>query len=158
MPRTLPANLKPSLLDRLVDVSRHDSAADAWYTPEQVMESVRRDLENLLNTRMSSQGLCDGYEEVTNSLITYGVPDASSLQTITARQRFEIVRELEQTITRFEPRLSSVKVTLAEPATRKDRVLRMQIRATLNVEPALDCELSGALEVGSGHISMAISP
>jgi len=157
MARELPANLKPSLLDRLIDVSLQGSAAESWYTPQRIIDSIRRDLENLLNTRRSSQGLCDGYREVADSLITYGVPDAASLHVITARQRIELARELETTIARFEPRLKRVKVSIVEPATRKDRVLHLQIQATLNVEPAADCALSGYLDVGSGKISMAAS-
>jgi type VI secretion system protein ImpF len=150
-------NLKPSILDRLVDVSLHGAASPAWYTSEEIMEAVRRDLESLLNTRKTCQGLCHGLPEVTNSLITYGVTDSASLHVSTAAQRKNVARELEETIRRFEPRLSWLKVTIGEPATRKDRVLRMHLAGTLDIEPSLDFELSGSLELVTGRVSMTFS-
>jgi type VI secretion system protein ImpF len=150
-------NLKPSVLDRLVDVSLNGAASGSWYTPEEMMESVRRDLENLLNTRKTCQGLCDGLPEVTNSLITYGVADSASLKVNTASQRKRVARELEEAISRFEPRVSRLKVTIGEPATRKDRVLRLHLSGTLDIEPSLDFELSGSLELVTGRVAMAIT-
>ena len=152
-----PANLKPSLLDRLIDVSLHGAACSAWYSPGEVMESVRRDLENLLNTRKTCQSLCDGLPEVADSLITYGVTDSASLRVFTAQQRTLVARELTQTIARFEPRISALRVAIDEPATGKERVLRLQVSGTLNIDPALDFALNGSLELVTGHVSMAIT-
>ncbi len=157
MPSEISANLKPTMLDRLVDVSLNGSAASHWYSPDQIMEAVRRDLEALLNTRQTSQGLCDGFPEVENSLITYGIPDASSLKVVTAQQRAEVARRIEESIRRFEPRLERVKVEIMQPATRKDRVLRMQVSGRLTVEPVTDIEFDGSMEVTTGQVSMAIS-
>jgi len=151
----LPANVKPSLLDRLVDVSVLGPGSPQWYTPRQMTDAVRRDLESLLNTRRTSQQLCDGLAEVENSLITYGVPDASGLQVITNAQRNAVARTIERTIERFEPRLSRVKVHILGPGTRKDRVLRLKITGRLHVEPAVDVGFDGSLELTTGHISMA---
>ena len=150
----LPANVKPSLLDRLVDVSVLGPTSPQWYTPAEMIDAVRRDLESLLNTRRTSEELCDGLVEVESSLITYGVPDASGLQVITNAQRNQVVRTIEETIVRFEPRLSRVRVELVGPTTRKDRVLRLKVTGRLNVEPAVDVGFDGSLELTTGQISM----
>lgn len=157
MPAEIPANLKPSLLDRLVDVSASGPSSPQWYTPAQVIDAVRRDLESLLNTRQTCQQQCAELEDVKNSLITYGIPDAASLAVVTAAQRNAVAREIEQTIARFEPRLSRVKVNILQPATRKDRVLRLGVTGRLNVDPAIDVGFDGSLELTTGHISMANS-
>lgn len=152
--QALPANVTPSLLDRLVDVSVSGPASPQWYTPDQMIDAVRRDLESLLNTRRTSQALCDGLAEVEDSLITYGVPDASGLQVVTNAQRNSVARTIEEAIHRFEPRLSRVQVQIVGPATRKDRMLRLKIAGRLNVEPAVDVGFDGSLELTTGQISM----
>lgn len=157
MPAEASPNLKPSILDRLVDVSVLGPASPPWYAPNEVIEAVRRDLEALLNTRQTSQGLCDGLPEVTNSLITYGIPDASALKVFTAQERDAVARKIEESVRRFEPRLSNVKVTVLGPATRKDRVLRLHIAGRLTIEPASDIEFDAAMELTTGRISMATS-
>ena len=154
MPAEVPANLKSSILDRLVDVSVVGPASAPWYAPAEVIDAVRRDLETLLNTRQTSQGLCEGYPEVTDSLITFGIPDASALKTFTAADREAIARRIEQSIRRFEPRLSHVKVTVLAPTTRKDRVLRLHIAGRLAIEPASDIEFDAAMELTTGRVSM----
>ena len=87
--------LMPSILDRLVDP---DSGGTGWrrgYGVEQMIDAVRRDLEDLLNTRQSSGDLPEDFVEVHNSLISFGLPDLTSLNTISPHQREEIGRVLE---------------------------------------------------------------
>jgi len=155
---TAPANLKPSILDRLVDVSLLGPTCAPWYSQQQAIDAVRADLENLLNTRKTNIGLTDGLPAASDSIIAYGIPDASSLTVNSAEQRHNVAREIAESIRRFEPRLSRVSVTIVEPATRKDRVLRLSIRGRLNIDPAVDIDLSGSLEVTTGRIQMATSP
>ena len=69
------------------------------------------------------------------SLVTYGLPDFSSLSALSMDDRNRIRRALEQAIATFEPRLERVRVTL-EPPREQDRTLRFRIEALLRVEPA----------------------
>lgn len=117
----------PSLLDRLIDP---DSAGTSWrrgYGVEQMSDAVRRDLEDLLNTRQSHTGLSEAFKEVNQSLIAYGLPDLTSLNAITTQQRAEIAGVVEGVVARFEPRLRDIRVTLIGPGDNKERTLRFRI-------------------------------
>ena len=69
---------KASIIDRLIDP---DSEGTSWrpgYSTDQMVDSVRRDLENLLNTHMTETELPPEFVEVTNSIVAYGIPDLVS--------------------------------------------------------------------------------
>jgi type VI secretion system protein ImpF len=147
--------LMPSILDRLIDP---DAGGTAWrrgYGVEQMVEAVRRDLEDLLNTRQSHAGLPEGCAEVGRSVIGYGLPDLTSLNAITPEQRKEIGRILEAVIARFEPRLRDPKATLQEPEGAKvERTVRFRVEARLCVEPAPEVAFETILELTTGHYSI----
>src|SRR5260370_5531600 len=96
MSRTDPNQaILPSFLDRLIDP---DSGGTSWrrgYGIEQMTDAVRRDLEDLLNTRQSHVGLSEAFKEVHQSLIAYGLPDLTSLHAITPQQRAHIAGVIE---------------------------------------------------------------
>jgi type VI secretion system protein ImpF len=150
----LPQTLKPSVLDRLIDASLEGSRAPAWYDLDGVIASLRRDLEDLLNTRQTCQGLCDALPELENSLLTFGLPDAASLLAVTPQQRLQLGRRIEQIVSRFEPRLKQVRVVVLDPVDQRRRVLEFQIRGRLEVDPAIDLELDAALELTTGQLSV----
>jgi type VI secretion system protein ImpF len=154
----LPQSLKPSVLDRLIDACYEGSRAPTWYDAQGVIASVRRDLEDLLNTRQTHQGLCDGFPELENSLITFGLPDAASLLAVTPQQRLALGRRIEQIITRFEPRLKQVRVIVSDAIDPRRRVLEFAIHGRLQIEPAVDLELNAALELTTGQLSVSAGP
>ena len=67
--------LQPSLIDRLIDPDSGGTAAGQGYSLRDMLESVQRDLEALLNTRQSHQGLPEEFAEVHRSLVAYGLRD-----------------------------------------------------------------------------------
>src|SRR5260370_20852010 len=75
----LPATLMPSLKDRLLDPESMGTRGRPGYSMRQILDSVREDLEELLNTRRSFQVLETQYAEVPRSIVTYGLPDVTSL-------------------------------------------------------------------------------
>src|SRR5262249_22751563 len=128
--------LMPSILDRLIDP---DSGGTDWrrgYGVEQMIETVRRDLEDLLNTRVTSQGLPEDLERVRNSLVGSARPDWPSLTARTPSQREEIGRVLETSIGRYEPRLRDVRATLVEEPGSKKQTVRFRVEARLALDPA----------------------
>lgn len=146
--------LQPSILDRLIDP---DSAGTSWrqgYSVEQMIDAVRRDLEDLLNTRRSSLGLPQGYPEVQRSPIAYGLPDLISLDAITIQERAEIGRVIEAVIAQFEPRLKDVKAVMLDPGDANDRSVRYRIDARLRLEPAPDVSFDTILELTTGHTAV----
>ena len=108
------------------------------YSIRQLKDSVARDLGALLNTRQELQlGVPEEYQELKGSLLEYGVPDFTSLSLMSMPDRKRIRREVERTITMFEPRLRSVRVVL-EPAKKFDQVLRFRIDALLQLDESAE--------------------
>ena len=100
-----------------------------------VVQSVRRDLEWLLNTRLTwVNARIAAAEYAARSIATYGLPDYSSENLNDADARGRLKRAIEKAIAIFEPRLIQVAVT-AEPLRQHDRTLRFRIDAVLHVDP-----------------------
>jgi len=130
-------NIQASVLDRLIDQEPQVSSEPVQYrflSVGQAKALVVRDLENLLNTKRTVWVPPLSYREVTNSLFVYGLQDftAQSPRSPVARQQLR--RHIEGVISRFEPRLRNVKVTL-ETSAQSDRNLRFRISALLVVDP-----------------------
>jgi type VI secretion system protein ImpF len=146
--------LMPSLLDRLIDPLSGGTLSRRGYAVEQMVDAVRRDLEDLLNTRRTNPDIPAGYPEVLASIEAYGVPDLTSLEAFTVEQREEIGRLLEQIIRRFEPRLKDVRARLVEEKENPDRKIRFHVDATLAVEPAPEVAFETVLELTTGHTTI----
>ena len=127
----------PSILDRLIDenpkVSREPPAAQIK-SIENLKQSVRRDLEWLLNTRQSIHGVPEDLEEVSSSIAAYGLPDFTAVSVNNAAEQERIRRALLSAIRLFEPRLEEVTVSL-DLMQERNCALRFRIAAVLNIEP-----------------------
>ena len=119
-----------------------------------VLAAVRRDLENLLGTRLTwvDDDLAAA-EHASRSVAAFGLQDFSheNIANLDAQQRLR--RAIEQAIVIFEPRLARVRVT-CEGNAEQQRALRFRIEAVLHVEPirepvAFDTvmEINGQTEV-----------
>lgn len=95
-----------TFLDTLVnDTPEGGGAADVG-----LLEGVRRDLEDLLNTRRRCVGAPPEYAQLQASLISYGLPDFTGADLGAPENRQQFCRVIEATISAFEPRLKNVKV------------------------------------------------
>lgn len=110
--------VRPSVLDRLIDPS---PSPDRHAALERVKDSVRRDLEHLLNTRRATPPPAH-LTEVRRSLYQYGLPEIVSLGNTASEIRVRLREELRTTITNFEPRLVRVRVSLQEPVAGDTRI------------------------------------
>lgn len=131
--------LRPSILDRLLDDEPHVStevAPAAHQHLAQLRASVRRDLENLLNTRYRLVAPADNLQEVNRSVMNYGLPDLATVNIVNLDKRKEFVRELENLLKLYEPRFKTVKVRTLDVNESSDRTLRFRIDATLYADPA----------------------
>lgn len=146
--------LMPSLLDRLIDPESGGSNWRRGYGVEQMMDAVRRDLEDLLNTRQSISGIPDSFQETARSVLGFGLPDLTSLNAITFQQQEEIGRVIEMVVTRFEPRLKDVKAILQEASTGKERSVRFHIEAKMCIDPAPEVAFDTILELTTGQYSV----
>lgn len=98
--------------------------------------SVRRDLENLLNTRLRMLEPGDEYPELKNSLLNYGLPDLAAVNISDKQSKRNFIEQLERLLIEFEPRFKSVSVNFLENTNSLDRTLRFRIDATLYADPA----------------------
>ena len=142
--------LAPSLLDRFIDPAFQNEAPLRAFSVAEVADAVRRDLEDLLNTRESIHTVPPEFVESRRSLLAYGLPDLTTLNAVTEEQRVEIGRILERIVEQFEPRLRDVRAVLVEGGAAKLRSLRYRIDARLNVDPAPEVAFETVLELASG--------
>ena len=126
--------LMPSILDRLVDPASAGGDGQYGYNIRQMMEAVRKDLEELLNTRQTLSPLALARPRVRDSILGYGLPEINSMPSITPQQRRDIAQAVEMTVQRHERRLRDVQVTPVDVES-KQPTLRFRIEARLAVEP-----------------------
>jgi type VI secretion system protein ImpF len=151
MPRVDPnQGLMPSLLDRLIDPDSEGTAFRQGYSLEQIIDAVRRDLEDLLNTHQSYLRFPPDWAELGNSVFLYGMPD---LMSANPSERGQLAELVEGVITRFEPRLRNVRVILGE-GDGEDRTVRLHVEAQVNVDPAPEVAFETVLELSTGYLSI----
>ncbi len=131
--------IRPSILDRLID-HEPDRAAepekDRFQFNRELRESVRRDLEKLLNTRYRIFSPPKEYKELDKSLVNYGLPDLATINLIDDDVKNDFCRTIEETIRKFEPRFKSISVSTLTNIDHTDRTVRFRIDAVLHADPA----------------------
>jgi len=150
--------LSPSILDRLLD----DDPSTAQEAPKatgvvlkEIKEAVRRDLENLLNTRWRCAEWPPHLTELETSLVNYGLPDFAAAHARWSAEPERLLEVVQQTIELFEPRLQNVRVESLQNVDSIDRTLRFRITATLFVDPIEDrVSYRSALEPTSGDFQV----
>lgn len=144
----------PSVLDRLLDYEpemSREALPSRSKSLRQLKQSVRRDLEWLLNTRFVAEDIPQDLQEINNSMAVYGLPDFTTVSLKNPADQNRLRRALESALTTFEPRLEDVVVTL-EPMRDVDRAMRFRIDARLRVDPAPEpVTFDTILQLGSGQ-------
>ncbi|QBQ99380.1 type VI secretion system baseplate subunit TssE [Paraburkholderia pallida] len=129
---------EPSFFDKLFDDEPHVPAPAAMrqLSLEELKATVARDLESILNTRIAfSEEMLAQLPQCQKSLLTYGLNDFAGRSLVSHTDRTFICNSIQQAITRHEPRLQGVSVTL-ELNSRSTSVLNFVIQALLVVHPA----------------------
>lgn len=146
-----------SVLDRLLDdepKSKVENPLTHSKSLAQLKGAIRRDLENLLNTRCTPDLPPEGRPETRRSVYAYGVPDITEIGQNFLYEKDRLLAEIENAVRVFEPRLSGVKVAIL-PATDNSRVLRFVIDGMLRVDPAPEhVVFDAALELTSGEYQL----
>jgi type VI secretion system protein ImpF len=146
--------LKASIIDRLIDP---DSDGTSWrpgYSTDQMVDSVRRDLEDLLNTHLTENDLPPQYVEVRNSIVAFGIPDLVSNQSAGPMVIEKIRLKLEQAIARFEPRLTNVRAKILKPEAGTLMKVEFEISASLHVDPSPEVAFITVLKLTTGETSI----
>lgn len=140
MPRPeLERPVRASLLDRLTDLAPREpgEAPETRDESERLYrESVLRDVEWLLNTRRTPEVAPTSLRQVRRSTYEYGLPDTLALPISTREGRERLVSWLEQTIATFEPRLTDVRVLLAQAEQKAAPQVRFTVAAVLRMDPS----------------------
>lgn len=147
----------PSLIDRLIDLEPKQSQEppkSRSTSLRELKQSVRRDLEWLLNTRCHTMDFDDRLEEVRKSVLYFGLPDFSGVSVKNHNEQKRLTRAIEEAIKYFEPRFINLKVTL-DPIDNLDRQLKFRIEASLDIEPTPEpVAFDTILQLGSGDFAV----
>ena len=145
----------PGLMDRLMDGPAR-GATPLRMSIEELKDSVARDLEALLNTRIAMPELLPKqFPECRRSLVTYGLQDFAGRSLSSFDDRAHICACLEQAIARHEPRLRNVRAALE---LREDAVncLNFSITALLVVHAAQEpVNFDAVLQPTSQHYTIS---
>lgn len=131
--------LRPSVLDRLIDSEPHvqvEADKNKHQQLRELRDSVRRDLENLLNTRYRVVEPPGEFTQLETSVLNYGLPDLATVNIVDLEKKKEFTQNLERILRTYEPRFKTVKVNYQDNKDGTDRTLRFRIDATLYADPA----------------------
>ncbi|WP_226665392.1 type VI secretion system baseplate subunit TssE [Microbulbifer aggregans] len=124
------------VLDRLLASASNQDMTKPHQVLRQLREGVRRDLEFLFNSRFRCMSAPAEHENLETSNINFGLPDLSTINFSSADSRKKFCRELEKTITNYEPRIRSVKVSTQKNVDVEDPSIRFRVEAVLHVNPS----------------------
>jgi type VI secretion system protein ImpF len=145
-----------SVLDRLVDFEpdvKAEPPASRSKNLRQLKQALKRDLEWLLNTRRTFS-VPEELPDLADSLLSYGLPDFSTMSVRNTEDQNDLVHALETTLKRFEPRLEDVVISLAATSP-LERALRFRIEGRLRVDPVPEpVTFDTTLLLGSGNFAV----
>jgi type VI secretion system protein ImpF len=131
------APLRLPLLDRLLDDEpkiKSEAPMSRSTSLARLKTAVRRDLENLLNTRRTPDYIPEGSVEILRSVYYYGLPDITSMPANFLYEQTKLLQSIETAVKTFEARLDGVRVSLV-PVAGQSRVLRFVIDGMLRIDP-----------------------
>jgi len=129
--------LRISLLDQLLDddpANPQEAPPSEQQTYQMVLDGLKRDLLELLNTRKRCRSWSPQWEELGRSVLAYGIPDIAGAHLATSKDRDKFLNTLVPLIRRSDPRFKSIRITANNNRDSNDRVLRFRIEATVRVE------------------------
>ncbi|MEW4490519.1 type VI secretion system baseplate subunit TssE [Thalassoglobus sp. JC818] len=150
--------IRQSVLDRLMD-DEPDRQQDDPVTETQLLrkieDSVRRDVEDLLNTKYRCQDWPPQFDSLEDSLINYGLPDFTAAGFNAINEPDVLISSIKTALRLFEPRLKNVRVEKVKNPDYYDRTFRFRILATLVIESLeQDVRFDSIMESASGQFEV----
>jgi type VI secretion system protein ImpF len=147
--------VRRSVLDRLIQ-SGEPEPRSAAESVRALKSAVMRDVEWLLNTRRIATPAPADLTEVNASVYHYGLPDITSVSAGSPAARRELLRRVEQCVERFEPRLTSVRVSEigAAAGAESSRNIRFHIEAVLRIDDPEPIFFDTVLDPTSGRFNV----
>lgn len=151
-PAELPLTL--SILDRLIDLEPA-SATEVPLSREQSLRQlragVRRDLEQLLNTRRIACQPDASLVELNQSLYVIGIAEFNSFSLSDLSEQSRLMRHVQDVIRHYEPRLTNVRLSQLDDPMSSRQVL-FRIEASLLMDPAPErISFDTTLQLSSGE-------
>jgi type VI secretion system protein ImpF len=144
--------MMPSVLDRIIDPSSLGTLARPGFSVEDLVASVRRDVEDLLNTRQNQDKTIDEFPLLAGSVYRFGMPEMVSMRASSPEDRQKIGRVLEKIIAQYEPRLSNIKAVLVgDTKDTKHGTVNFRIEGRLRLDPAPEVVFETLLEFATGQ-------
>jgi type VI secretion system protein ImpF len=142
-----------SVLERLSE--RAEWPATHAASVRMLKESIRSDLEELLNTRRQLTHELEGYEGAQSSVINYGLEDLNSITPLSRVDAQELQRAVQRCVAEYEPRLRDVTVTVEGGGNVIHREIRLHIEATIRVRSSAEIvSFDTMLDLTSGMYSI----
>ena len=98
---------------------------------------IRRDLEDLLNTRQGRKDVPSCFELLSDSLAVYGLNNIDTVDISSKDELLNLLNDIRLTIQRFEPRLENVGVSITKDKDGKEErspfVLHLRIDADMRI-------------------------
>jgi type VI secretion system protein ImpF len=147
----------PSVLDRLLDFEpqvSEEAPKSRSKSLRELKQSVKRDLEWLLNARIYTSEFDENLEEIKKSVLTCGLPDFTGISARNMEDLEGLSGSIEKAIRNFEPRFLNVEIEL-EPINDNNRILNFKIEAFLDIEPTPEpIVFDTILQLGSGDFEI----
>jgi len=140
-----------TLIDRLAAPPNSAFLHRYWYNVEDAIEFVRRDLQDLLNTKARHGRDVDKYAELSRSVYALGFPDVGSLEAEGSDNAEKIGRIIEIFLTRYEPRLTRVTAVPIKKDKPDARAMHFKINAYYSDAMYGDIDFNTTLELTTGH-------
>jgi type VI secretion system protein ImpF len=137
MPDDDDLNIRLPLLAALIDDdpdTTTESRQSFRTQARQIKETVRRDLQDLLNTRQRALSWSKELAELDRSVLDYGIVDVTGANLASNERRNAFLAQIAAAIRKHDPRFQSVVITPTDNSDPQDRTLRFRIEATLRVE------------------------
>ncbi len=151
-----------SVLDRLIDDEpkvKSEAPLARSQSVRLLKNSLRRDLEWLLNTHRIAVEPPESLRELTRSLYMYGLPDFSAFSIASAKDQTRLIRVLQGAVKLFEPRLANARVVPVEVQTTGTRKVRFRIEGLLLMDPAPEhVSFDTVLQLTNGEYQVAGGP
>lgn len=147
--------LRRPMLDRLLQTGEPEPRT--WSESVRALKaSLMRDIDWLLNTRRIAEPAPAALVELNQSVYHYGLPDVTSLSADSMETRRLLLRQVEECLRQFEPRLASVRVSEAESKNESSRQLRFVVEGMLQLDPVPEpIVFDTVLDSSSGHFNVS---
>lgn len=138
MLKSFSSKLNPlSVLDRLIDKAPEKNTDDhltGKELTEQLIDDIRRDLSNIINTRKRFLSFPVVFKELNSSVICYGMEDFTNYLFFSKENQEILCSDIEKAVTLYESRLKNVKVSLEQDENVNNGVIQFNIEAEFNAK------------------------